>query len=103
MNFRAAVPTFLDRQFFPLASGVKQAQNVVEDHMQAQFWCRAAAPGNQMGQDKLRKLREVQMCRNPLPVLALRHINRQNGWILAQFMTSAANIDGLRVPDKFSD
>ncbi len=83
MNFRTAIRTCCDRQFLPLATHIQQPQEVVEDRMQGQFWRRAASPDDQMGQDKLRKLREAQMRRNPLPVLTLRHLDRQSDRILA--------------------
>jgi hypothetical protein len=51
----------------------------------------------------LRELRDAQIRRNPLPLLALCHIDRQNDWILAQFVTQAENVDWLRVSDKFDD
>jgi hypothetical protein len=51
--------------------------------MQGQFWRRAASPDDQMGQDKLGELREAQMRRNPLPLLAFRHLDRQSDQILA--------------------
>ena len=85
MNFRTAVRTCCDRQLFPLAAHVKQTQEVVEDRMQAQFWRRAAAPHHQVRQDKLGELREVQLRRNPLPVLALGHLARQSDRILTPF------------------
>ncbi len=78
MNFRTAVRAFIDWQFLPLAAQVQQPQDVVEDRMQTQFGRRTATPDDQMGQDKLRKLRQVQLCRNPLPLLALRHLDRQS-------------------------
>ena len=103
MNFRATVQSCCDRQFFPLDARVQQPQDIVEDCVQIQFGSRAAAPDDQMRQDKLGELREGQMRRNPLPVLALRHLDRQSARILAQFATSAANARRMRAPDKFHD
>ena len=88
MNFRTAVRTCCDRQFFPLAAHAQQSQEVVENPMQAQFGCRAAAPRHQTGQDKLRQLREAQMRRNPLPVLTLHHLDQQSDRILTPFRIS---------------
>lgn len=82
MNFRTAVRAFIDWQFLPLAAQVQQPQDVVEDYMQTQFGRRAATPDDQVGQDKLRKLRQAQMRRNPLPLLALCHLDRQSERIL---------------------
>ena len=64
---------------------VRQPQEVVEDRMQTQFGCRTAMPDDQVGQDKLRKLRQAQMRRNPLPLLVLRHLDRQSERILTPF------------------
>ena len=75
MNFRAARVVLFDRQFFPLTTGVKQSQNVVEYAVQWQRWRRASAAGDKMGQDKLLKLRQRQTRRNPLPPLAFRLID----------------------------
>ena len=85
MNFRTAIRAFLDGQFLPLAAQVQQPQDVVEDRMQTQFGCRTATPDNQMGQDKLRKLRQAQLRWNPLPLLALCHLDRQSERILTPF------------------
>ena len=70
--------------------------------MQTQFWGGTATSDNQMRQDKLRKLREAKMGWNPLPMLALGHIDHQSDPILAHIHPIAANLGWLRVPDNFT-
>ncbi len=64
MDFRAAIPIFFERQFLPLASHVQQAQDVVENRMQAQCRRRTSASRDQVWQDKLLELREAQLSGN---------------------------------------
>ena len=92
MNFWETVLSFFDRQFFPLAAHVQQPQDIVENGMQTQIWGRATSANDQMRQDKLRELREIQIRRNPLPVLALCHIVRQSNRILAQISHVGENL-----------
>jgi hypothetical protein len=102
MNFWTAVCTGGDRQLLPLTAQLQQPQEVIEDRMQTQFGRRTATPHHQVGQDKLLELRQAQMGRNPLPLLAFLHGDRQSERILTHPMPFAENGGRLRGTDKFA-
>jgi hypothetical protein len=77
MNFRAALSSFFNRQFFPLTPEIEHLQDIVEDRMHGEFGRWASAWGGKMGQDKLLELLKTQFRWNRLPLLAFRHFAPQ--------------------------
>ena len=103
VNFGNTLCILLDRQLLPLTTYVKQSQNVVENSMQRQFWCRSSEAGQKMGQDKLLELRQGQTRRNPLPVLAFCHFQTPKHLDCQHLRSNQENPGVQRAPDEFID
>src|SRR5277367_4594119 len=73
VRFRVAFAILVDRQLLPLTTQIQDLQNVVEDLVKTQLRCRTAATDGEMRQDKLLKLRTLQLRRKPLPPLSFGH------------------------------
>src|ERR1700733_7788771 len=73
VRFRLALVILVDRQLLPLTTQIQDLQNVVEDRVKTQLRCWTAATDGEMRQDKLLELRQLQLRRNRLPALSLRH------------------------------
>jgi hypothetical protein len=83
VNLGTAFGVHPDRQRFPLAAGVKQLQDVIENRVQRQRWSRPTPAPAQMWQDKLLKLIKVRTRWNRLPVVTSGHPSHPQIWTLA--------------------
>jgi hypothetical protein len=92
MDLRTDLAILLDWQFLPRAAQVEQTQNVVKDRVPAQFRRGAATTLAQMRQDKLLELRHAQIRWNPLPWLAIRHLEHQSNGILTGSLVSTKTL-----------
>jgi hypothetical protein len=79
----------VDRQLLPLATQIEDLQNVIEDLVKTQLRCWTAATGREMRQDKLFKLRRLQLRQKRLPPLSFRHSDPPKSPALPDSVASA--------------
>ena len=77
VDLGAPLGVLCNRQLLPLTSQVQQFQDVVEQGMQGQLRCGAAASNGQVRQDKLSELLQVQFGRNAPGLHAFGHLDPQ--------------------------
>jgi hypothetical protein len=82
VNLRPPILVLGDGQFFPLTAEVQRQQHVVEQRVQPQLGRRTTPSLREVGADKFVELLQAEARRNPAPLLALRHFDRQKGRIL---------------------
>jgi len=92
VNFQAAIAVPADRQLLPLAAQIHMLQNVIEYFVEAELWCRTAAAGGEVRQDKLFELREFQLRRNRLPALISSHSGPPESSTLPDSLAPAENL-----------
>ena len=102
MDFRQPIGILFNGQHLPLAPQVELQQNVVENLVQREFNGRAATPTREVGQDKFLKLLNTQIRRNPLPLLAFCHFDRQSSRILPDVVDTAQTQRSCALADNFT-